>query len=61
MNFGLAGDLNKGCVPTSFSQLHLEKDRDRGNSEKHKNAFQHFATRTAPAVNAGLTKFDRRK
>jgi hypothetical protein len=48
-------------VPTGFSQLLLEKHRDHGNSEKHKNAFQHFATRILPAVNAGLTKFDRWK
>jgi hypothetical protein len=56
MNSALAGDLNKGCVPRGFSQLLLEKRRDCGNSE---NAFQHFATRTLLAVNAGLTKFDR--
>jgi hypothetical protein len=48
-------------VPDNFSTLLLETYRNYGNSEKHKTAFQYFATRILPAVNASLTKYDRRK
>jgi hypothetical protein len=38
-------------VPDNFSTLLLETYRNYGNSEKHKTAFQYFATRILPAVN----------
>jgi hypothetical protein len=55
------GDLKSNRVPDDFSNLLLERYRNYGNSEKHKTAFQYFATRILPAVNASLTKYDRRK
>jgi hypothetical protein len=48
-------------VPKSFSKLLLEKYRDYGDSEEHRNAFRYFATRILPAVNASQTRFDKRK
>jgi hypothetical protein len=48
-------------VPQDFSKLLLEKYRNYADSGNHKNAFRYFATRILPAVNAGMTKFDRRK
>jgi DNA primase len=48
-------------VPESFSRLLLERYRDYGDSEEHKNSFRYFATRILPAVNASQTKFDKRK
>jgi hypothetical protein len=56
-----AGDLlREGRVPQDFSKL-LEKCRNCDKSENHRDAFRCFATRILPAVNAGLTKFGRRK
>jgi hypothetical protein len=55
------GDLNGNRAPESFSKLLLERCRDCGDSEDHKNAFLHFATRILPAVNASQTRFDKRK
>ena len=55
------GDLRNGLVPEDFGKLLLEKYRNYGSSETHKNVFRYFATRILPAVNAGITKFDRRK
>jgi len=55
------GDLNGDRVPESFSKLLLERYRDYGDSEGHKNAFRYFATRILPAVNASQTRFDKRK
>jgi hypothetical protein len=60
-NFVPSGDLKQGCVPQDFSKLLLEKYREYEDSEDHNNAFRYFATRILPAVNAGLTRFDRRK
>ena len=57
----MTGDLKKDCVPQNFSKLLLEKYREYGGSEDHKKAFQYFATRILPAVNAGITKYDKRK
>jgi len=53
--------MKDNSVPEDFSKFLLEKYRDYGNSENHKNAFRYFATRILPAVNASLTKFDKRK
>jgi hypothetical protein len=58
---GSSGDLNSERVPEDFSALLLETHRNCGNSERHETAFRHFATRILPAVNAGLTKCDKRK
>jgi hypothetical protein len=55
------GDLNGNRAPESFSKLLLERHRDYGDSEDHKNAFRCFATRILPAVNASQTRFDKRK
>jgi hypothetical protein len=57
----IQGDLRNGDVPEDFSKLLLEKYRNYGDSDTHRNVFRYFATRILPAVNAGLTKFDRRK
>ena len=55
------GDLRNGRVPEDFGKLLLERYRNYDNSRNHKDVFRYFATRILPAVNAGLTKFDRRK
>jgi hypothetical protein len=57
----IQGDLRNGRAPEDFGKLLVEKHRNYGDSETHRNVFRHFATRILPAVNAGLTKFDRRK
>jgi hypothetical protein len=56
-----SGDLKSERVPKDFSALLLERHRNCGDSVRHKTAFQYFATRILPAVNASLTKYDRRK
>jgi len=56
-----AGDLKAGRVPENFSTLLLEKYRNYEDSEDRMNAFRYFATRILPAVNTGLTRFDKRK
>ena len=48
-------------MPEDFGKLLVEKCRNHGDSETHRNVFRCFATRILPAVNAGLAKFDRRK
>jgi hypothetical protein len=48
-------------VPEKYSKLLLERYRNYGNSEMHKNAFHYFATRILPAVNASQSKYDKRK
>ena len=48
-------------VPGNFSTLLLERYRNYGDSEDHKNAFRYFATRILQAVNASQTRFDKRK
>ena len=58
----MTGDLKNDRVPQDFSKLLLEKYREYRESEDHKRAFQYFATRILPAVNAGITnKYDKRK
>jgi hypothetical protein len=57
----LTADLKKDRVPKDFSKLLLEKYREYGESEAHKEAFRYFATRILPAVNAGLTRYDKRR
>lgn len=61
LNFDASGDLREGSVPKDFGRLLMEKYRNYEDSDNHKNAFRYFATRILPAVNAGITKFDRRK
>ena len=58
---GLTGDLKKDRVPEDFRNLLLEKYREYGKSKEHERAFRYFATRILPAVNAGITKFDKRR
>ena len=57
----MTDDLKKDQVPKDFSKLLLEKYRDYGESEAHKEAFRYFATRILPAVNAGVTRYDKRR
>jgi hypothetical protein len=57
----LTADLKKDRVPKDFSKLLLEKHREYGESEAHKEAFRYFATRILPAVNAGVTRYNKRR
>jgi hypothetical protein len=56
-----SGGGKAGNAHGNFSKLLLEKYINYGNSESHKNAFQYFASIILPAVNASITKFDKRK
>ena len=57
----MIGDLKKDRVPQDFSKLLLEKYREYGGSEDHKKILQYFASRILLEVNAGITKYDKRK